>query len=93
VLYLKLKKKQHVLDFTNLAKAVFRAVQPASTFGARITHNDLTELIFIIEKSAELKTKLGILEGYDHICAIALGYKDEEPPAKSRRKDVVNYII
>lgn len=51
-----------------------------------------TELIFKSEESEELKRKLGIPEGYDHICAIALGYKDEEPLAKPRRKDVINYI-
>jgi len=51
-----------------------------------------TELIFTPEKGEELKKKLGIPEGYDHICTIALGYKDEEPSAKPRRKDVINYI-
>ena len=51
-----------------------------------------TERIFTPEKSEVLKKKLGIPEGYAHICAIALGYKDEEPIAKPRRRDVINYI-
>jgi nitroreductase len=51
-----------------------------------------TELLFTSEKGKKLKRELGVPEGYEHICAIALGYKDENPPAKPRRKDVVNYI-
>jgi nitroreductase len=51
-----------------------------------------TELLFTSEKGMELKKKLGVPEGYEHICSIALGYKDEVPLAKPRRKDVINYI-
>lgn len=51
-----------------------------------------TELIFTSKKGEELKRKLKIPEGYNHICTIAIGYKDEEPSAKPRRKDVINYI-
>jgi nitroreductase len=48
---------------------------------------------FTSEKSNELKKELGIPEGYNHICTIALGYKDgENPPAPPRNKDVINYI-
>ena len=51
-----------------------------------------TELLFKSEKSEELKKELGVPEGYEHVCVVALGYKDENPPAKPRRKDVINYI-
>jgi nitroreductase len=51
-----------------------------------------TELLFASEKGRGLKKELGVPDGYEHVCAIALGYKDEVPPAKPRRKDVVNYI-
>ncbi len=51
-----------------------------------------TEFLFTSEKGEELKKELGVLEGYEHVCVIALGYKDENPPAKPRRKDVINYI-
>jgi nitroreductase len=49
--------------------------------------------LFTSEKSNELKKELGIPEGYNHICTIAVGYKDgENPSAPSRKKDVINYI-
>ena len=49
--------------------------------------------LFTSEKSNELKKELGIPEGYNHICTIALGYKDgENPSAPPRRKDVIHYI-
>lgn len=51
-----------------------------------------TELIFTSEKGRELKKELKIPEGYEHICTIALGYKDEEPQMRPRRKDVITYI-
>ncbi|MGB9683590.1 MAG: nitroreductase family protein [Candidatus Bathyarchaeales archaeon] len=51
-----------------------------------------TEFLFTTEKGKELKKELGVPEGYEHVCVIALGYKDENPPAKPRRKDVINYI-
>ncbi|MCS7115634.1 MAG: nitroreductase family protein [Nitrososphaerota archaeon] len=51
-----------------------------------------TELIFASEKGRKLKDELGVPEGYEHICTIALGYKDEEPEAKPRRRDVISFI-
>ncbi len=51
-----------------------------------------SELLFASEKGNELKRELGVPDGYYHICTIALGYKDENPAAKPRRKDVINYI-
>jgi len=49
--------------------------------------------LFTSEKSDELKRELGIPEGYNHICTIALGYKEGEiPSVPPRNKDVVNYI-
>ncbi|MCS7119656.1 MAG: nitroreductase family protein [Candidatus Bathyarchaeota archaeon] len=52
----------------------------------------ITELIFASEKGQRLKRELGIPEGYEHICTISLGYKDENPPPKPRRRDVINYV-
>jgi len=51
-----------------------------------------SEFLFASEKGNELKRELGVPDGYNHICTIALGYKDENPAAKPRRKDVINYI-
>lgn len=51
-----------------------------------------SEFLFASEKGNELKRELGVPDGYNHICTIALGYKDENPPTKQRRKDVINYI-
>jgi len=51
-----------------------------------------TELLFKSEKGEQLKKELGVPEGYEHVCVVALGYKDENPPPKPRRKDVINYV-
>jgi len=51
-----------------------------------------SEFLFASEKGSELKRELGVPDGYNHTCTIALGYKDENPAAKQRRKDVINYI-
>jgi nitroreductase len=49
--------------------------------------------LFTSEMSHALKKELGIPEGYNHICTIALGYKEGEiPSAPPRNKDVINYI-
>jgi nitroreductase len=49
--------------------------------------------LFISEKGEVLKKEIGIPEGYTHVCAIALGYKEgENPEAPPRNKDVINYI-
>lgn len=49
--------------------------------------------LFASEEGNELKKELGIPDGYNHICAIALGYKDcENPDAPPRNKDVITYI-
>jgi nitroreductase len=49
--------------------------------------------LFASEENQALKKELGIPEGYNHICTIALGYKDGEiPSAPPRNKDVINYI-
>jgi nitroreductase len=51
-----------------------------------------SEFLFKSGKGEELKRELGVPEGYEHVCVIALGYKDENPPPKPRRKDVITYI-
>ncbi|MEM2896950.1 MAG: nitroreductase family protein [Candidatus Bathyarchaeia archaeon] len=51
-----------------------------------------TELLFASERGKELKKELSVPSRYEHICAIALGYKDEDPSAKPRKRDVINYI-
>ena len=40
----------------------------------------------------ELKREIGIPEGYDHVCAVTLGYKDETPAAKDRASGIVNFV-
>ncbi len=51
-----------------------------------------TEFLFKLERGEALMRELGIPEGYGHVCTIALGYKDEVPATKPRRKDVINYV-
>lgn len=49
--------------------------------------------LFASEKGNKLKEELGIPKGYNHMCAVALGYQDcENPDAPPRKKDVINYI-
>ncbi|ADG83484.1 nitroreductase family protein [Thermincola potens] len=49
--------------------------------------------LFASEKGSQFKKELGIPEGYNHICTIALGYKaGENPAAPPRNKDVINYV-
>ncbi|HOB44057.1 MAG TPA: nitroreductase family protein [Bacillota bacterium] len=51
------------------------------------------EIIFKSQEGRELMKELGVPEGYAHVCTVALGYKDgDSPPAKPRRKDVIDYI-
>ncbi|MEM2514300.1 MAG: nitroreductase family protein [Candidatus Bathyarchaeia archaeon] len=52
----------------------------------------MTEFIFMSDEGRDLKKELGVPEGYEHICTVALGYKDESPPPKPRRKDVINFV-
>jgi nitroreductase len=52
----------------------------------------MTEFLFKSKEKEALKKEVGIPDGYEHVCAIALGYKDEFPAKKLRRKDVINYV-
>lgn len=51
-----------------------------------------TEFLFKSESGEALKKELGIPDDYRHVCMVAIGYKDESPPPKPRRKDVINYV-
>lgn len=52
-----------------------------------------TEFLFASEKGKTIKKEMGIPEGYSHVCAITLGYKEgESPAARPRNKDVITYI-
>ena len=50
-------------------------------------------MLFVSAKGKEFKKALGIPEGYNHVCSVALGYIDGDNPAPPpKNKDVVNYI-
>jgi nitroreductase len=49
-------------------------------------------MLFVSEKGNGLRKELGIPDGYVHVCSVALGYKDENPAAPPRDKDVINYV-
>lgn len=52
-----------------------------------------SRLLFVSEKGNEFKKKLGIPDGYNHICTVALGYiNGENPTVPPRSKDVINYV-
>jgi len=49
--------------------------------------------LFTSDKGNEFKKELGIPNGYNHVCTVALGYKtSENPVAPPRNKDVINYV-
>jgi len=49
--------------------------------------------LFASERGNALKKELGIPDGYNFICSIALGYKDGKIPATPlRNKEAINYI-
>lgn len=51
------------------------------------------ELIFSTEKGQALLKKLGVPDGYKHVCTVTLGYIDgKRPEPKPRNKEVVNYL-
>jgi len=53
-----------------------------------------SEFLFAGEKGNELKKELGIPEGYRHVVAVTLGYKDgENPPAKPRKNELIHYFL
>lgn len=52
-----------------------------------------SEYLFAADTNGELKKALGISEGYRHVCALTLGFKDCDQPAPApRREDLVNYV-
>jgi nitroreductase len=51
------------------------------------------EFLFASDKGNALKKELGIPDGYNFICSIALGYNDGDiPVTPPRDKKVINYI-
>jgi nitroreductase len=51
------------------------------------------DMLFASKNKEEIKKDLGIPAGYSHICTVTLGYQNcENPEAKPRTKDVINYI-
>jgi nitroreductase len=49
-------------------------------------------MVFAGANADELKHAIGIPEGFEHTCTIALGYKAENPPAHERKNGTVNYV-
>lgn len=47
-----------------------------------------TEFLLKSRIGRDLMEALGIPESHRHICVVALGYSDEVPPSKLRRRDV-----
>jgi nitroreductase len=47
---------------------------------------------FSSSRGDEFKKELGIPASYEHICVVALGYKDENPEVPLRNNDVFNYV-
>lgn len=84
-------KSDRFVDF-DCAAAAENIMIAAESLGLGSHVMAMTEQIFLSEKGKELKKEFGVPEGYEHICMIALGYKDEFPPERPRRRDVINYV-
>lgn len=53
----------------------------------------MSSFLFASEEGVEFARSLGIPDGYEHVCTVALGYKDgPNPLAPPRKRDVVNYV-
>jgi nitroreductase len=52
-----------------------------------------SELLFAKDADGELKKALGIPDGYRHVCAVTIGYKDcDQPAPASRKENLVNFV-
>lgn len=51
-----------------------------------------SRMLFASEKGNTMRKELGLPEGYNHVCTIALGYKNESPETPPRNKEVFNYV-
>jgi nitroreductase len=52
-----------------------------------------TDFLFASDKGKAIKKEMGIPEGYNHLCAIALGYMEgAAPEARPRNKEAITYI-
>lgn len=49
-------------------------------------------LLFRSEKGNSLRKELGFPNGYNHVCSVALGYRDENPVTPPRDKSVISYV-
>ena len=50
-------------------------------------------LLFMSEKGNELRSRLGIPDGYNHVCTVAVGYRTgDSPPMPPRNTDVITYV-
>lgn len=49
-------------------------------------------LLFTSERGNSLRGRLGIPQGYNHVCTVVLGYKDETPAMPPRKPDVVTHV-
>ena len=52
-----------------------------------------SEFLFLGDEGEEIKKGLGIPDGYRHVCAVTLGYKDCDQPIPAPRRDgMVNVV-
>jgi len=51
------------------------------------------ELIFSTEKGQALLKKMGVPDGYKHVCTVTLGYVEgDRPEPRPRNREVINYL-
>ena len=49
-------------------------------------------MVFAGANATALKKAIGMPDGFEHVCTVALGYKDENPEAQPRKSSTVNYV-
>jgi len=78
------------LDCALAAQNILLAAESLGLSTCIMTSSDL---LFASDKGRALKNEIGIPEGYEHVCAITLGYRAVPiPEARPRDKSVYNIV-
>jgi nitroreductase len=84
------KARFAVIDCSLAAENILLAAESLGIAACIMTSS---EFLFASEKGKALKKEMGIPEGYEHVCAISLGYKiGPGPEARPRNKEVYNIV-
>lgn len=87
-----LKADFHVQTECGIAAGLI--VSAASVMGVSSCITASSLFMFRDEYGAKIKKKIGIPDGYQAVCTVALGYVNGEAPEKpEKKKDMVSYVV